>query len=260
MAYQTLLTEQDEHTRQITLNRADVLNALSVHLLTELQDALKQAADDSSVRAVILTGAGRGFCSGADLTQPSDLHDIQGTIERYYNPVVRLLSTMPKPVIAAVNGVAAGAGMSLALACDIRLLSSSAIFTVGFSGIGLVMDAGASHFLPRLVGHGRAIELAFTNRKVEAEEALQLGLGTRVIPADTFMFMQEVRTFAQRLAEGPTQSYARIKQQLQAAATSDLETQLALEATLQAEAAATNDFQRAVRAFRSKQPALFEGN
>jgi 2-(1,2-epoxy-1,2-dihydrophenyl)acetyl-CoA isomerase len=258
MAYQTLLTEQDGYIRQITLNRADVLNALSVQLLDELQDTLRQAAEDKSVRTVILTGAGRGFCSGADLTQPSDLEDIQGTIERYYNPVVRLLSTMPKPVIAAVNGVAAGAGMSLALACDLRLLSSSAVFTVGFSGIGLVLDAGASHFLPRLVGHGRAIELALSNRKVDAEEALHIGLGTLVIPADTFM--QEVWPFAQRLAEGPTQSYARIKQQLQAAATNDLETQLALEATLQAEAAATNDFQRAVRAFRSKQPVLFEGN
>lgn len=258
MAYQTVLIAQDGLTRQITLNRPEVLNALSVHLLEELQDALKQAANDSSVRAVILTGAGRGFCSGADLSQPAELQDIQGTIERYYNPVARLLCAMPKPVIAAVNGVAAGAGMSLALACDLRLLSSAAVFTVGFSGIGLVMDAGASYFLPKLVGHARAMELALTNRKVEADEALRLGLGTTVMPDGTFT--QEVWRFADKLAKGPTQSYARIKRQLQAAATGDFETQLALEAKLQAEAAATQDFARAVSAFRSKQPVVFEGN
>lgn len=252
-----LLVEQTGSVRTLTLNRPEVLNALSLTLLSQLRAALAQAAEDTSVRAVVLTGAGRGFCSGADLGAPEELSDIAGIIAHYYNPVTRLLSSMPKPVIAAVNGIAAGAGLSLALACDLRLLSSAARLTVGFSGIGLVLDAGASYFLPKLVGHGRALELALSNRRVDADEALRLGLASRVIAEARFA--EEVAQAAAELAAGPTQSYARIKQQLAAAASNDLEAQLALEARLQAEAAATEDFKRALAAFRNKQPVRFEG-
>ena len=179
------LTHQNAVLR-ITLNRPDVLNALSLDLLGELRDALQEAAEADDIRAVLLTGAGRGFSAGADLASTPVEGNFEEMIQTYYNPVVRAIATMPKPVVAGVNGVAAGAGMSLALACDTRILSSSAAFAVGFTGIGLVMDASASYFLPRLVGRGRAFELAYSGRKVGAEEALRLGFGEQIIPAETF--------------------------------------------------------------------------
>ena len=186
MSYKTLLVDVENGACRITLNRPDVLNALSLKLLSELQVALKEASKNKAIRAVLLMGAGRGFCSGADLANTDVGGNIGEIIEESYNPVVRLIANMQKPVIAGVNGIAAGAGMSLALCCDVRLLSSEAAFALGFTGIALVMDASSSYFLPRLVGRSRALEMAYTNRKVGAEEAQQLGLGEILIPAEQF--------------------------------------------------------------------------
>ncbi len=242
---------------RVTLNRPDVLNALSLDLLGELRDALQEAAEADDVRAVLLTGAGRGFSAGADLAStPLDGH-FEDLIETYYNPVVRAIATMPKPVIAGVNGVAAGAGMSLALACDTRLLSSSAAFAVGFTGIGLVMDASASYFLPRLVGRGRAFELTYSGRKVGAEEALSLGLGEQIVPAEDFA--QTAWELTQRLAQGPTKAFAMVKEELNASAHQGLEAQLGLEAKLQEVASNTADVREGVSAFREKRAPNFKG-
>lgn len=239
----------------VTLSRPEVLNALTPALLGELRDALRVAADPD-VRAVLLTGAGRGFCAGADLSVlPGGA--VEETVETHYNPVVRELAALEKPVVAAVNGVAAGAGLSLALACDLRVLSAAAVLTTGFSGIGLALDAGMSHTLPRLVGPARALELAYTGRKVTADEALSLGLGELVLPADGFL--EAATAFAARLADGPTGSYARIKAQVAASSTNTLDEQLRLEASVQGEASRTADFAEGVRAFREKRPPKFIG-
>ena len=250
------LTHQNAALR-VTLNRPDVLNALSLDLLGELRDALQEAAEADDVRAVLLTGAGRGFSAGADLAATPLDGNFEALIETYYNPVVRAIATMPKPVIAGVNGVAAGAGMSLALACDTRLLSSSAAFAVGFTGIGLVMDASASYFLPRLVGRGRAFELAYSGRKVKAEEALSLGFGEQIVPAENFA--ETAWELTQRLAQGPTKAFALVKEQLNASAHNDLEAQLGLEAKLQEVASNTADVREGVSAFREKRAPNFKG-
>lgn len=254
--YQTLNVTQTGALLTISLNRPQVLNALTLELLTELQAALKEAAADT-VRAVLLTGEGRGFCSGADLSATTLDKDTTKIVETYYNPVALELAALRKPVIAAVNGVAAGAGMSLALACDMRLLSSEAVFALGFSRIGLVMDASISYTLPRLVGPARALELAYTGRKVKADEALKLGLGELMLPAEDFA--EKATEFAQALAEGPTQSYARIKTQIAVSLENTLEAQLGLEARLQGEASQTADFAEGVKAFAEKRAPEFRG-
>lgn len=251
----TLKLTRDGALLTVALNRPQVLNALTPELLTELRAALKLAADDA-VRAVLLTGEGRGFCSGADLAETAIEGDAATVVETFYNPVVRALIGLPKPVVAAVNGVAAGAGMSLALACDVRLLLENAAFALGFSRVGLVMDAAMSYTLPRLVGPARALELAYSGRKLGAEEAKALGLG-EILPADGFA--AAATNFAKLLSEGPTQSYARIKAQVAASLENTLEAQLALEARLQGEASRTEDFSEGLRAFTEKRTPVFRG-
>lgn len=257
MTYKTLLVEIEDAACRITLNRPDVLNALSLELLSELQTALKEASEDKGVRAVLLTGAGRGFCSGADLANTDVGGNIGEIIEGSYNPVVRQIVNMQKPVLAGVNGIAAGAGMSLALCCDVRLLSSEAAFALGFTGIALVMDASSSYFLPRLVGRSRALEMAYTNRKIAAEEAQALGLGEMLIPAEQF----EVQTWAltKKLATGPTKSFGLIKEQINASPHNTLEAQLELEAKLQSEVAQSQDTLEGITAFKEKRVPNFKG-
>ena len=257
MTYKTLRTDFADGALRVTFQRPEVLNALSLELLGELKTVLEDAAESKEVRAVLLTGAGRGFSAGADLASTSVDGDIGEIIERSYNPVVRAITTMPKPVVAGVNGVAAGAGMSLALCCDVRLLSENAAFAVGFTGIALVMDASASYFLPRLVGRSRALEMAYSNRKVGAEEALSLGLGETLVPAETFQ--EEAFAFVKRLAQGPTKSFGMVKQQVNASPHNSFEEQLKLEATLQSEAARSADMLEGVTAFKEKRKPVFKG-
>ncbi len=205
----------------------------------------------------MLTGAGRGFCAGADLAGTEVEGGIGPLVEGYYNPVVRALCALEKPVVAAVNGVAAGAGMSLALACDMRLLSSDAAFALGFTRIALAMDASCSYFLPRLVGLGRAFELAYSGRKVDAKEAIELGLGEQLFDASTFI--EESWAWVKSLARGPTVAFAAVKQELHASLGNTLEKQLALEAEAQDRSSRTEDFSEGVRAFKEKRAPSFEG-
>lgn len=257
MSYQNLSLDEQGGALRITLARPEVLNALSLELLAELRAVLTGPAAEDRVRAVLITGAGRGFCAGADLASTSLGGDIGRILDESYHPVVRAIAELPKPVVAGVNGVAAGAGMSLALACDLRLLSEQARFAVAFTGVGLVMDAGCSFYLPRLVGLGRAMELAIGNRRVGAAEALTIGLGEQVLPATDFA--AEAFAYVQRLAAGPTLSYALVKRELRASLDNDLEAQLRLEAASQSEAAASRDVREGVAAFHEKRAPRFEG-
>jgi 2-(1,2-epoxy-1,2-dihydrophenyl)acetyl-CoA isomerase len=249
-----MITQRFEaQTLEIRLNRPEVLNALSLELLQELKHALGEAAQRGDVRAVLLTGEGRGFCAGADLAKLPMGQNVESTVETYFNPIIRLLATMPKPVIAAINGVAAGAGMSLALACDVRFMSEHATLTVGFTKIGLSLDAGMSYFLPKLVGRGRAFELSYSNRNVSANEALNLGLVETILPAEGFH--DAALQIVKGLAQGPY-SFALAKQLLN---TDDLDKQLRLEATVQAQAAQSSDAREGIMAFVQKRKARFEG-
>lgn len=257
MAGETLRLDREGAALRITLARPEVLNALSPQLLEELARVLNGPAASPDVRAVLLTGEGRGFCAGADLASTPVDAGIEAILERTYHPVVRALGSLAKPVVAGVNGIAAGAGMSLALACDLRLVSSAASFAIGFTGIGLVLDASCSYTLPRLVGPGRAHELVFSGRRVQADEAVAIGLAERVLPAETFA--DDAWSFVRGLAEGPTLSFALAKRELRASLDNDLEAQLRLEASLQAEAAASEDVVEGLQAFREKRRPRFRG-
>ncbi|MGW5158281.1 enoyl-CoA hydratase-related protein [Nonomuraea wenchangensis] len=245
----------------VTLDRPDAMNSLTTELKGALLDALRRAADDRAIRAVLLTGAGRAFCAGQDLREHADNLEagrgLDDTVRRHYNPVVELLTTMPKPVVAAVNGVAAGAGASLAFACDLRVASEKAKFALAFTGIGLAPDSGASWTLQRLVGLGRAAELMLLGEPLDAARALELGLVTRVVPADDVL--KTAYELAARLAQGPTVAYAATKRALAHAATHALPDALALEADLQDECAVTRDHREATRAFLAKQRPAFTG-
>jgi 2-(1,2-epoxy-1,2-dihydrophenyl)acetyl-CoA isomerase len=251
--YQHLLVDNTANTLRIRLNRSDVLNALTLELLTELKDALTNGAVNPDIRAVLLTGEGRGFCAGADLAINLLNQNVEEIVRNYYNPVIHLLATMPKPTLAAINGIAAGAGMSLALACDYRLISDKAALTVGFTKIGLSLDAGMSYFLPRLVGRGRAFELAYSNRTLNAQEALQLNIVETILPNEDFT--DASFAVAKNLALGPA-SFAYAKQLFNY--TGSLEEQLGLEATLQAKAAKTSDASEGINAFAEKRKAIFK--
>ena len=257
MAFETVKLEREGAALRLTLDRPRVLNALSPTMLDELRQALEGPAADEGVRAVLLTGAGRGFCAGADLAETPVDADIEQLLAERYHPVVRALAELPKPVVAAVNGPAAGAGLSLALACDVRLLSSAATLAIGFPGIGLVMDASCSYALPRLVGLGRAFELLYSGRRVAAEEALALGLGERLLEAEGFE--EAAWRWVRELAEGPTLAFALAKRELRASLDNDLERQLALEAELQARAASSRDAREGVAAFNEKRRPRYEG-
>lgn len=257
MTFETLKLDREGAALRITLSRPRVLNALSLVMLDELRQALEGPAADEGVRAVLLTGEGRGFCAGADLAVTPVDADIRELLEERYHPVVRALTGLPKPVVAGVNGAAAGAGLSLALACDMRLLSSRASLAIGFPGIGLVMDASCSYMLPRMVGLGRAFELLYSGRAVAAEEAVQLGLGERVLDGDGFE--EEAWRWVKDLADGPTLAFALAKRELHASLASGLERQLELEAELQAQAASSRDAREGVGAFREKRAPRFRG-
>ncbi len=244
----------------ITLARPDALNALTVEMKLALLEALGRAAEDD-VRAVVLTGEGRAFCVGQDLREHADAlaageTDLD-TVRLHYNPIVRALSGLAKPVICAVNGTAAGAGASLAFACDLRLAADTASFMMAFARVGLGPDSGASWTLPRLIGLGRATAMLMLAEPVAAPQALEMGLVNAVIPAADLP--AATAELAARLAAGPTQAYAAIKRTLASAATSDLDAALETEAAAQAECGRTADHRNATAAFLAKQPVTFTG-
>jgi 2-(1,2-epoxy-1,2-dihydrophenyl)acetyl-CoA isomerase len=247
----------------IALNRPQAMNSLDVATKVALRDAVTEAAGDPAVRCVVLTGSGRAFCVGQDLKehvgllQSGSSDELFTTVPDHYNPIVTALATMPKPVVAALNGVAAGAGASLAFACDFRLLADTAGFNLAFSGIALSCDTGSSWTLPRLVGRAKALELLYFPRTIPAEEALELGLATRVVPAADLP--DEARQLAQRLAAGPTLAYGAIRRAVAHSAGHDFESSLAFEAEMMSLTGATADHRNAVDAFVAKQQPVFEG-
>lgn len=258
-AFERLRYELDGPVATLTLARPSSLNALDRGLRTELLAAIGDAGRDDAVRVVILTGEGRGFCSGQDLKERFEpgTAAIAREVRDRYNPIVLGLRRLEKPVIAAVNGVAAGAGVSLALACDIRLAAETASFTLAFARIGLVPDSGASWFLPRLVGYARAAELVFTTDPVGAAEAERIGLVNRVVPGERLL--DEARALARRLAAMPPRALAYAKRELERALATDLETALDYEASMQGLAARTADHVEGLAAFLEKRPPRFEG-
>jgi len=243
----------------ITLNRPDVLNALDDALIVALRIAVDRAAGDPAIRAVVVTGAGRGFSSGADLASvaPSPTLDLGQLLRDRYHPVILAMREMPKPVICAVNGAAAGAGMSIALAGDIVLAARSAYFVQAFSKIGLVPDAGSTWFLPRYAGAVRARAMAMLAERIDADAAERYGLVWQVF--DDEQLMPQARRLATHLASQPTRAYALIKQALNGSFERDLSTQLELEATLQTQAGRSGDFLEGVAAFLERRAPVFRG-
>ncbi len=259
---ETVLVARRGGVLELTLNRPDKLNAFNEEMHAALARALAQVAADESVRAVLLTGAGRGFCAGQDLADRAvadddNPPDLGATLERWYNPLIRRLRTLDKPVVCAVNGVAAGAGANIALACDIVLAARSASFIQAFARIGLVPDSGGTWLLPRLVGEARARALALLGEKVTAEQAEAWGMIWKVV--DDERLMEEARALADRLAAGPTRGFALIKRALLASWSQDLDAQLDLERDLQREAGRSQDYREGVRAFMEKRPPRFVG-
>jgi 2-(1,2-epoxy-1,2-dihydrophenyl)acetyl-CoA isomerase len=253
----------DAAVATITFNRPESMNSLDDATKQALLAAVRAAAADQEIRCVVVTGSGRAFCVGQDLREHADSLStkspdaVWSTVGRHFAPIALTLATMDKPVVAAVNGVAAGAGFSIALACDIRLAADTAGFNTAFTGIGLSCDTGISWTLPRVVGSGRALDLLLRPRTVKASEALDLGLVSQVVPAAALA--QEVASLARTLAAGPTLAYAAVKQSVAYAATHALDQALAFEATMMARTGVTSDHRQAVQAFLAKQTPTFGG-
>jgi 2-(1,2-epoxy-1,2-dihydrophenyl)acetyl-CoA isomerase len=253
----TVRIEREGAVATLVLDRPDSMNAQTKASRRELIGAIRQVARDGAVRAVVLTGEGRAFCAGQDLKEAGALDDVAETVRQTYAPIITGLVEMDKPVIAAINGAAAGAGLSIALACDLRIMADDAILMMAFSNIGLVPDSGGSWFLARTLGYARALELAATGRRVAADEALALGLVQQVVPRD------RVRTataaLAAELAARPTQAIAWTKRLMREALTATLAQTLESEAQLQAAATRSHDHREGVAAFLEKRAPVFEG-
>ncbi len=247
----------EEGVLTLTLNRPEVLNALNAPMFQELQQALREAERDPEVRCVVLTGAGNAFCAGQDLRELEEGMDLLEHMRRYVNPLILHLRRIEKPVLAVVNGVAAGAGMSLVLASDLRMASTDAQFLTAFARVGLVPDAGATYFLPRLVGLAKAVELWALSEPLRAEEAWRLGLVNWVVPPEELS--DRAREVAVRLAQGPTRAYGLLKRALLRSLDADLSSTLDYEAMLQTVAFRTEDHIEGRRAFFEKRPPRFRG-
>ncbi|TWT14950.1 2-(1,2-epoxy-1,2-dihydrophenyl)acetyl-CoA isomerase PaaG [Reyranella sp. CPCC 100927] len=260
MTYSTIKLDISDRLATITLNQPDKLNAVSRQMAGELKDCWQSLAGNGSVRAVLLTGAGRGFCAGADLSDPDRaqgaMADSGAALEKLFNPMIRTMRALPQPIIAAVNGVAAGVGMSFVLASDIAIAGRSASFLQAFARIGLVPDGGSTWFLPRLIGDARARAMAMLAQQIPAEKAQAWGLIWDVV--DDAALMDSAAALARRLADGPL-ALASIKTALNAAHGNDLSAQLDLERDLQRELGRSEDFKEGVAAFLAKRPAQFKG-
>jgi 2-(1,2-epoxy-1,2-dihydrophenyl)acetyl-CoA isomerase len=259
MSYSSVLFSIADSVATIKLNRPDVLNSFNKHMALELQQALKECEENKEIRAVLLTGEGRGFCAGQDLAEAiaTDAPPIREIVRTYYNPIISLIRNIEKPVICAVNGVAAGAGANLAFACDIILASSSASFIQSFSKIGLIPDSGGTFFLPRLIGIHRATALMFTGDKITAEQALSLGLVYKVFEQESLF--TEATSTAKQLAAMPTKGLGLTKRALNRSLSNDLQEQLQVEEELQDEAGKSYDFNEGVKAFIEKRKPVFKG-
>jgi 2-(1,2-epoxy-1,2-dihydrophenyl)acetyl-CoA isomerase len=261
MAYTTLHFDQTGAVATITLNRPDVLNSFDVTMMGEAQDAFRRVSADRTVRAVVLTGAGRGFCAGQDLgatTAGASAVGIDADFVRQgYNTLVALIRECPKPVVAAVNGVAAGAGANVAFACDFVLAAQEVSFVQAFVKIGLVPDSGGTYFLPRAVGIHRAAALTMLGDKLPAERAEAWGLVHEVVPPT--VLLEKAQALAARLAQMPTKAIALTKRLLNASATNDYRAQLEAEAVAQQEAGRSQDFAEGIAAFLAKRPPRFTG-
>ena len=259
MAFQFLKYDVQQGIATITLNRPAVYNALNDEITFELQEALKTAAKEDAVRVIVLTGEGKAFCSGQDLkAEPADKkRSFLDSLHKRYNPIIRAMRNLPKPILCRLNGVAAGAGCSLALACDMIIASEEATLIEVFINIGLVPDSGSSYFLPRAIGYAKAFELCAMGSKVKATEAQALGLVNKVVPAD--QLDMAVSEYANYFAKAPTRSIGIIKKMLNKSATSTLDDMLDYEAYCQETAGATHDHQEGVKAFLEKRKPEFLG-
>lgn len=265
MSYETVIWDVEDGVGRITLNRPDTLNAWNEQFGLDLRQVVTEDAQDESVRAVLITGAGRAFSSGADLKQSGageldddGLPNVRKRLTELYHPILLGIRNMPKPVIAAVNGPAVGIGASLAFACDLILAADSAYFGLAFVNIGLMPDGGSTAFVPAAVGKARAFEMALLGERVPAQEALDWGLINRVLKPESLP--KEAADLSQKMANGPTRSYAGSKRALNRMLFGDLEAQLELEAEIQHELFRTKDVAEGVGAFVEKREAAFTGS
>lgn len=262
MSESSILLDVRDGIARITLNRPDRLNSFNDAMHAQLREALERVKADTSIRVVLLTGAGRGFCAGQDLSDRAvapggPAVDLGASIERNYKPLILTLRSLPMPVVCAVNGVAAGAGANIALACDLVIAAKSATFIQAFCKIGLVPDSGGTYWLPRLVGTARAMGLAMLGDKLSAEQAETWGLIWQCV--DDAQFAATVDTLVAQLAQAPTKGLAAIKQALYAADGNTLEQQLELERDLQRSLGYSDDYREGVAAFIAKRPPQFNG-
>jgi 2-(1,2-epoxy-1,2-dihydrophenyl)acetyl-CoA isomerase len=254
-----LRVDIDGAVATITLDRPDALNALTVALKEELLSAFAAVADDAAIRAIVLTGAGRAFCAGQDLRErlEPDAAPLETEIRVRYNPLIRAMRALPKPIVGAINGIAAGAGASLAFACDIRIAAEGASFLLAFGRVGLIPDSGATWLLPRLVGGAKAAELALTAEPLSAIDAERFGLVSRVVPGDALL--SEAQALATRLAAAAPRALAHTKRALDTSWDATFEEQLETEAVLQGEAGSTADHAEGIAAFLERRPPRFTG-
>ena len=257
--FKFLKFETGDGVARITLNRPEVYNALNDGLTFEMQDTLKLISKDAAIRAVELTGEGKAFCSGQDLKAAAgqEQHSFYDSLHNRYNPIIRAMRNLPKPIVCRLNGIAAGAGCSIALACDIIVASEEAVLIEVFINIGLVPDSGSSYFLPRLVGMAKAFELCTMGTKIKAQEALELGLINKVVPAGELD--KAVKSYTDYFANAPTRSIGLIKKMLNKSTTSTLDEMLDYEAWCQQIAGSSEDYKEGVASFLEKRKPVFKG-
>lgn len=261
MSYESILFDVEDGVACLTLNRPDSLNSFTASMHAEVAEVLGRAAEDATVRAVVITGAGRGFCAGQDLNDrnvaPGERVDLGASVEAFYNPLIRRITSMEKPVLCAVNGVAAGAGANIALACDLVFAARSAKFVESFAMLGLIPDSGGTWHLPRLVGMARAKGMAMLMPKISADQAKEWGLIWEVVDDDDLM--ATVMGLARHLATQPTKGFGYTKQAFSASMTNSLDEQLELEKALMRTAGFTDDYAEGVKAFLEKRPPVYKG-